>query len=101
MATVPSTNEDRSESNIRVLVVEDSEIFRPFLCSILEQHPCLEIVGEASDGLEAVQSVRRLRPALILLDIGLPSLNGLEVARKVRKISPRNQNNLRDSGSFW
>jgi DNA-binding NarL/FixJ family response regulator len=71
----------------RVLVVEDSEPFRNFICSTIGERPELQIVGEVRDGLEAVQSAEKLRPDLIVLDIGLPSLNGIEVARRIRKLS--------------
>ena len=74
-------------SSSRVLVVEDSEPFRNFICSTIEKRPELQIVGEVSDGLEAVQSAEKLRPDLIVLDIGLPSLNGIEVARRIRNLS--------------
>jgi DNA-binding NarL/FixJ family response regulator len=72
----------------RVLVVEDSEPFRKFVCSAVGKRPELEIVGEATDGLEAVQKAEELQPDIIVLDIGLPSLNGIEVARRIRKHSP-------------
>jgi DNA-binding response OmpR family regulator len=68
-------------------VVEDSEEFRKLICSMLAKRPELQIVGEVSDGLEAVQKVKELQPDLIVLDIGLPSLNGIEVARRIRKLS--------------
>jgi DNA-binding NarL/FixJ family response regulator len=68
-------------------VVEDSEPFRNFICSTICERPELQIVGEVGDGLEAVQSAGKLRPDLIVLDIGLPSLNGIEVARRIRKLS--------------
>ena len=71
----------------RVLVVEDSEPFRHFICSTIGERPGLQIVGEVEDGLEAVQTAEKLRPDLIVLDIGLPSLNGIEVARRIRKLS--------------
>jgi DNA-binding NarL/FixJ family response regulator len=74
-------------SSSRVLVVEDSEPFRKFICSVLGKRPELQIIGEVSDGLEAVQRAEELQPDLIVLDIGLPSLNGIEVARRVRKLS--------------
>jgi len=78
-------------SKIGILVVEDYEPFRRFVCSTLGKRPELHIVGEASDGLEAVQKAKELQPALILLDIGLPSLNGIEVARQIRKIAPKSE----------
>jgi DNA-binding NarL/FixJ family response regulator len=78
-------------SSIRVLVVEDSEEFRKFICSMLGERPELQIVGEDSDGLYALQRADELQPDLILLDIGLPSLNGIEVARQVFKLSPKSK----------
>src|SRR5947199_7978620 len=75
-------------SSIRVLVVEDSEPFRKFVCSTLGNRPELQIIGEVSDGLEAVHKVEELQPDLIVLDIGLPTLNGIEAARQIRKLSP-------------
>jgi DNA-binding NarL/FixJ family response regulator len=72
----------------RVLVVDDYEPFRRFACSILERKADLQVVGEVSDGLEAVQKAEELRPDLILLDIGLPNLNGIEVARRLGKLAP-------------
>lgn len=75
-------------SLIRVLVVEDFEAFRQFIRSTLEKKRELEVIYEASDGLEAVQKARELRPDLVLLDIGLPKLNGIEVARQIRKFVP-------------
>ena len=78
-------------SSIRVLVVEDSEEFRKFICSMLGERPELQIVGEDTDGLQALQRADELQPDLILLDIGLPSLNGIEVARQIRKLSPKSK----------
>jgi DNA-binding NarL/FixJ family response regulator len=74
-------------SSGRVLVVEDSESFRKFICSALGKKPELRIVGEVSDGLEAVQKAEELQPDLILLDIGLPTLGGIEAARRIRTLS--------------
>jgi DNA-binding NarL/FixJ family response regulator len=75
-------------SSSRVLVVEDSDSFRKFVCSTLGKKPELQIVGEVSDGLDGVQKGEELQPDLILLDIGLPTLNGIEAARRIRKVSP-------------
>jgi DNA-binding NarL/FixJ family response regulator len=73
---------------MRVLVVEDFVPFRKLICSTLEKRPGLEVICEASDGLEAVQKAQELRPDLILLDIGLPILSGIEAARQIRKLVP-------------
>ena len=78
-------------SSSRVLVVEDSEPFRKFVCSALGKRPELQIVAAVTDGLQAVQKAEELQPDLIVLDIGLPSLNGIEVARRVRKVSPKSK----------
>jgi DNA-binding NarL/FixJ family response regulator len=75
----------------RVLVVEDHEPFRRFICSMLEKRPELQIVCEVSDGQDAVRKSGELHPDLILLDVGLPSLNGIEAARQIRKLSHKSK----------
>jgi DNA-binding NarL/FixJ family response regulator len=82
---------DQKAALVRVLLVEDYEPFRRFVCTSLGKKPELEIVGEVSDGLEAVQKAEDLQPDLIVLDIGLPSLNGIEAARRIRKLSPNSK----------
>src|ERR1700747_2559695 len=69
---------------VRILVVEDHESFRRYYCSTLEQRADFQVIGQASDGLEAIQKAQELQPDLILLDVGLPKLNGLEAAKKMR-----------------
>ena len=78
-------------ASVKVLVVEDSEPFRKFIRSTLGKRPELQIVGEVSDGLEAVHKAEELQPDLIVLDIGLPSLNGIEAARRIRKLSTKSK----------
>jgi DNA-binding NarL/FixJ family response regulator len=78
-------------SLLRVLVVEDFAPFRRFICSTLERRCDLKVVCEVSDGLEAVQKAEELNPDLILLDIGLPTLNGMEAARRIRKLAPESK----------
>ena len=75
-------------STVRVLVVDDHEPFRRFACSTLGKRRNLQVIGEASDGLEAVRKAEELQPDLIVLDIGLPTLHGIEVARRIRKLCP-------------
>jgi DNA-binding NarL/FixJ family response regulator len=77
--------------SVRVLVVDDYEPFRRFVCSTLEKKPELQVIGEVSDGLEAVQKAEELQPDLIVLDIGLPTLNGIEAARQIRKLAPESK----------
>jgi DNA-binding NarL/FixJ family response regulator len=75
-------------ATVRIFIVDDYEPWRRTVCSILVQYKDLEVVGECSDGLEAVQKSAELQPDLVLLDIGLPNLNGLEAARQIRQVSP-------------
>ena len=75
-------------SSMPVLVVDDFEPFRQFLCSSLQNMSKGLVCCEASDGLEAVHKAKELQPDLILLDIGLPRLNGIAAARQIVKVSP-------------
>ena len=73
---------------VRILIVDDSERWRHSVRLLLAQANNLEVVSEASDGLEAVQKCEQLQPDLILLDIQLPKLSGFEVARQLSELSP-------------
>jgi two-component system nitrate/nitrite response regulator NarL len=84
----PGQEETVRPSSIRILVVDDSEPWRRFASSTLRKEPGLRVVGEASNGVEAFQKAVELEPDLILLGTGTPSLNGIEVARRIRKIVP-------------
>jgi DNA-binding NarL/FixJ family response regulator len=75
-------------TSIRVLVVDDYEPWHGFVSTALGKEPELEIIARVSDGLEAVQQAQELQPDLILLDIGLPTLNGIEAARRIQVVSP-------------
>ena len=78
-------------SSIRVLVVDDFEPFRRLVCSILQNELELRTIVEASDGGEAIELAQALQPDLILLDIGLPKLNGIEAARRIRELAPQSK----------
>jgi DNA-binding NarL/FixJ family response regulator len=73
---------------IRVLVVDDLEPWRRFVSSTLQEQPNMQVVSGVCDGLEAVRKAEELLPDLIVLDIGLPKLNGIEAARQIRKLAP-------------
>lgn len=75
-------------ASIRVLVVEDYKPWLRYISSELQKDSNLQVIGEVSDGLEAVQQSQELQPDLILLDIGLPTINGIEAARRIRQASP-------------
>jgi DNA-binding NarL/FixJ family response regulator len=87
MATVSCIDDNRSVSAVvRVLLVEDFEPFRRFTCSKLRKKPELQVIGEVSDGMEAVRKAEELQPDLILVDVGLPTLSGIEAARRICKL---------------
>lgn len=78
-------------SIVRIVIVEDFVAFRRSICSILAKMENLQVICEVSDGLEAVQKSEELKPDLILLDIGLPKLNGLQAAREIRRLAPESE----------
>jgi DNA-binding NarL/FixJ family response regulator len=73
----------------RIVVADDHEIVRRGLCALLRNQPDWEVCGEASDGREAVEQALTLKPAVVILDIGMPNLNGLEAARQILKADPQ------------
>jgi len=73
---------------VRILIADDHEIFRRGLRSLLESHPEWEVCGEAVDGQDAVDRVKELQPDIIVLDVGMPRMNGLEAAELIRKQVP-------------
>jgi len=77
--------------SIRVLVAEDYLPFRRFIVSTIQNRPELQIICEVEDGPEAVQKAGELQPEVVLLDIGLPRLNGIEAARQIRNLSPKSE----------
>ncbi len=78
----------KAEQRLSVLLADDHQIVREGLRKILETEPDIEIVGEAATGRQAVAMVRKLRPAVVVMDIAMPLLNGLEATRQVRDAVP-------------
>jgi two-component system nitrate/nitrite response regulator NarL len=76
-------------SLVRILIVDDFDLWKSFVVARLREQPDLEIVGLASDGLQAVQKAEELQPDLILLDMMLPNLNGIQAAQQIRKVAPK------------
>ena len=74
---------------IKVMVVDDHPFFRQGLRGVLEKEEDLELAAEAADGREAIQKAENLRPQVVLLDINLPSMNGLQVTRELKNILPQ------------
>lgn len=72
----------------RIVIAEDHALFRDGLSSLLSSKPELKVVGQAADGLEAIRLVGEYQPDLLLLDLSMPKLGGLEAMNKVKEISP-------------
>jgi DNA-binding NarL/FixJ family response regulator len=83
--------EEQLSSSIRVLIADDYEGWRRQVRLLFKARPQWQIIAEATDGREAVEKAEELKPDLILLDIGLPSLNGIEAALRIRQVSPRSK----------
>lgn len=79
----------RTEKKIRVLVVDDHPVVRRGLVSCLAGCPSLQIVGEAADGEEALQQTRALNPDLLLMDINMPRMDGVQVTEELRRTTPK------------
>lgn len=73
----------------RILVADDHEVVRRGLCALLQSQPEWEVCGECADGRDAVDKATKLKPDVLILDIGMPSLNGLEATRQILKINPQ------------
>lgn len=73
---------------IRVLLVDDHTILREGIRSLLAEHEHLQVVGEASDGREAVEKVEELQPDVVLMDISMPELNGIQATKAIKERSP-------------
>ena len=73
---------------IRVLLADDHELFREGLANVLNAQPDFEVIGEASDGLEVLVKARKLKPNLILMDIGMPRSDGVEATKRIKEEMP-------------
>ena len=76
---------------IRVMVVDDHEVVRKHVCALLASQPDLDVICEASDGFDAVRQAQAKQPDVVLLDISLPGLNGLQAAALIKNAAPSAQ----------
>src|SRR5579863_3821387 len=86
-----SGNGKRNLPNLRILIADDHDLMRRGLRALLESHPGWEICGEAANGREAVSLTEELNPDIIILDITMPELNGVDAARRILKSSPNTE----------
>ena len=77
------------KESTQVLVVEDNALYREFVLALVRTRPEFQVIAQAADGAEGVRIAEELRPDLILLDIGLPGLNGIEAARRILQLCPQ------------
>ncbi|MGA3087791.1 MAG: response regulator transcription factor [Terriglobales bacterium] len=73
---------------LRILLADDHEIVRRGLCALLQKHDGWEVCGEASDGRQAIEMAKQLKPDVVILDIGMPNLNGLDATRQLLQHDP-------------
>src|SRR5262245_41148904 len=78
-------------NNTTVLIADDHQIVRQGLRSLLDSHPDLTVVGEAADGREAIAKVKQLKPDVVVMDVGMPDLNGIDATRQVTAHQPAPQ----------
>jgi two-component system, NarL family, invasion response regulator UvrY len=78
-------------SSVEVLVVDDHAMVRKAICALLSSDPILNVICETSDGEQAVEKAEEFQPDLVLMDISLPGISGIEAARRIRRVSPQSQ----------
>lgn len=89
MITQSESLDKQEETKIRVILADDHPLLRQALRNVLERHPDFQVVGEASDGEEAVRLATRLMPDVVVMDINMPKLNGLEATQQIKMKCPK------------
>jgi two-component system nitrate/nitrite response regulator NarL len=88
MSPPASANVQIRDRKLRILIADDHPIIRKAVRSTLERHPRFEVCGEAEDGFKAIQEAHKLRPDVVVLNVSMPVLNGLEAAREIKATLP-------------
>jgi two-component system nitrate/nitrite response regulator NarL len=89
MASSPASHSKKIDQKVRVLLVDDHEGIRKAVRSLLETHPRFEIIGEAVDGRQGIDKAAKLKPDVVVLNVNMPVLNGIEAARVIKSDSPQ------------
>lgn len=84
----PPTSQGERHSTIRVLLVDDHAMLRQSLRGIIDAYEYMEVVGEAGDGVEAIEAVSVFRPDVVLMDIDMPQMNGIEATKRIKAAFP-------------
>lgn len=75
--------------SIRIILVDDHGIMRQGLCSLLESQPDIEVIGQADDGYNAIELVREMQPDIVITDVTMPNLNGMDATRQITALFPK------------
>jgi DNA-binding NarL/FixJ family response regulator len=81
----------KEDKSLRILVVDDHQMFREQACALLRSQPGFEVICEAANGLEGVSRAAELQPDVVVLDISMPSLGGIEAAGRIHRVAPKSQ----------
>src|SRR5260370_29957561 len=81
----------KEDKSLRILVVDDHEMFREQVCALLRTQPGFEVICEAANGFEGVSRAAELQPDVVVLDISMPSLGGIEAAGRIHRFAPKSQ----------
>ena len=84
-------SEPHNPKSLRILVVDDHAVFREQVCAFLKTQAGLEVICEAGDGLEGIRHAEELQPDVIILDVSMPTLGGIEAAVRIRKVAPKSR----------
>jgi DNA-binding NarL/FixJ family response regulator len=91
MSSPANANAQAMDRRLRILIADDHPIIRKTVRSTLEQHPRFEVCGEAEDGVRAIEEAQRLKPDVVVLDVSMPVLGGLEAARDIKTSLPETE----------